>query len=133
MNIDKNLIDNHLDEFFTWLLEGAKNFFEDEKLSPPLSILEVENQYILEQASFKSWVSENIIESVNNRLNRALAFLNYEQFCSENLLKMETKKKFFSLMLDNYICQKSHGEMCYKDIDIKKIEQATTLFSDLDN
>ena len=133
LNIDKNLIDNHLDEFFTWLLEGAKNFFEDEKLSPPLSILEVENQYILEQASFKSWVSENIIESVNNRLIRSHAYLNYEQFCNENLLKMETKKKFFSLMLDNYICQKSHGDMCYKDIDIKKIEQATTLFSDLDN
>ena len=36
-------------------------------------------------------------------------------------------------MLENYTCLKSHGEECYRDIDIKKAEAITeTMFNDLD-
>ena len=132
LNIDKILIDDHIDEWFTWLLVGAKNYFNDNLLNPPSAIKEAENQYIAEQSSFKSWVSEYIIESDKSRLNRASAFVHYEKYCIENSIKTEKKKKFFSLMLENYICLKSHGEECYKYIDIKKTEEVETNFNDLD-
>ncbi len=35
-------------------------------------------------------------------------------------------------MLENYICVKSHGEECYKNIDIKKPEEVEAIFNDLD-
>ena len=112
---------------------GAKNYFHDNQLNPPASIKNAENEYIAEQSSFKSWAQESIIETDKNRLNRANTYLHYEKYCSENSLKTEKKKKFYSLMLENYTCLKSRGEECYIDIDIKKAEATTeTVFNDLD-
>ena len=133
LNIDKILIDEHIDEWFSWLLVGAKNYFHDNQLNPPASIKNAENEYIAEQSSFKSWVAESIIETDKNRLNRAIACLHYEKYCSENSLKTEKKKKFYSLMMENYTCLKTNGIDCYRDIDIKKAEATTeTIFNDLD-
>ena len=133
LNIDKILIDSHLDEFFSWLLEGSKNYFADEKLTPPESILEAETNYILEQASFKSWANESIVSLSKNKLNRSTAYTHYEKFCNENSLKAETKRKFYEQMANEYICYKSNGDMVYRDIDIKKAEAITeTMFNDLD-
>ena len=133
LNIDKILIDEHIDEWFSWLLVGAKNYFHDNQLNPPASIKNAENEYIAEQSSFKSWAQESIIETDKNRLNRAITYLHYEKYCSENSLKTEKKKKFYSLMMENYTCLKTNGIDCYRDIDIKKAEAtAETVFNDLD-
>ena len=122
IGIDKILIENHLDEFFTWLIEGAYNYFKTEKLTAPKSIQKAENDYVNEQASIKSWMSNNIIECNKEEIKRSAVYDNYIKFCNDNgIIKPESKKKLLEVMIYTYgePIKTSKGDIIYKNIKFK--------------
>jgi len=121
LGIDKILIKDHIDEFFTWCLEGAVDYFENRNFKPPSDIKLEEDEYIIEQASVKYWYNEKIEEAPKEELKRSDAYKNYECFCLNEGINKETKKKFFE-MIETYFNKpkkNTAGEMVYKNFKIK--------------
>lgn len=124
LDIDKILIKDNLNEFFSWCIEGAFNYFKNPNFTPPADIKDEEDEYIMEQASVKYWFNENIKEEKGEHIERTKAYQNYEFFCLNEGINKETKKKFFE-MVENYMDKpiKSSGIIIYKNFTFKENEK----------
>lgn len=96
------LIEKHLNEFFTWCLEGCKLWSEDKGFNIiPETIKEQQNHYIRSQNSFITWFNESIKPCDNSKLLRPEAYKHYELFCDEQGIKKLGKKDFFEKMAES--------------------------------
>ena len=96
-DLENTLIKNHLDEFFTFCLEGAVKWCNDKKFdNVPKVVREQQDEYIREQNSFGCWFKEYIRPNDGYRLNRPEAYKSYACICDERGLKPLSKKDFFN-------------------------------------
>jgi putative DNA primase/helicase len=96
-DLENTLIKNHLDEFFTFCLEGAVKWSSDKKFdNVPQVVREQQEEYIREQNSFGCWFKEYIRPNDGYRLNRPEAYKSYACICDERGLKPLSKKDFFN-------------------------------------
>ena len=123
LGIDKILIKDNLDEFFTWCLNGAVEYYKDPNFTPPTDIKMEEDEYVIEQASVKYWFTEKIEEAPKEEIKRSEAYKNYENFCINEGINKENKKKFFEIV-ETFMDKpkKCNGEMVYKNFKIKDID-----------
>jgi putative DNA primase/helicase len=122
LNADKILIKNHLNDFFTWCLQGAKEWYKDKNFKIiPQSFKDEQEKYMKEQNSFYSWWVSNIDETDEKQtLDRAEAYKDYTQYCGESGNKALIKKEFFSKMVEKVGKEyKKNGSMVYKNISLK--------------
>lgn len=130
-NLENILIEKHLDEFFSWCLEGCALWFQDKGFKNiPKEILEHQNNYIKEQNSFVSWYNESIVKEDKKGLERSFAYKHYEAYCSDQGIKPSTKKEFLDKLGEELgKPTKSSGTFVYKGFTIK----TETEESDSDN
>ena len=96
-DLENTLIKNHLDEFFTFCLEGAVKWCNDKKFdNVPQVVKDQQDEYIREQNSFGCWFKEYIRPNEGYRLNRPEAYKSYACICDERGLKPLSKKDFFN-------------------------------------
>ena len=123
-NLEEILIEKHLDEFFTWCLEGTKLWSEDRGFKiTPNDISQQQQAYIRSQNSFSTWFNEHIVADETKRTERAYAYKHYELYCEEQGIKKQQKKDFFDKMTDEIgktVTVK--GNVCYKGYTIKEEE-----------
>lgn len=93
--LEQQLIENHLDEFFSFCLEGAMMWYNDKKFNDiPADVKAQQQQYIKEQNSFGSWFNESIKQDNDEKLNRSIVFNSYTSYCEELGIKSLKKKEF---------------------------------------
>jgi P4 family phage/plasmid primase-like protien len=125
-NLERTLIDQYLDEFFTFCLEGAVMWFNDKKFDKiPACIKEQQDEYIAEQNSFGSWFSDFIKPNDGYKLDRAESWKSYFKVTDERGFKPLSKKDFFNKL--NEECgkpMKTHGIFVYRNFTL--IEEEDT-------
>jgi len=122
-NLETTLIEEHLDEFFSFCLEGAMMWYHDKKFDNiPDDIKEQQNAYIKEQNSFGSWFLESIKQDSNDKLNRSVAFNSYTSYCEELGIKALKKKEFFDKLEDEIgSVSKIRGVFVYKGYKLLEV------------
>ena len=124
-NLETILIEKHLDEFFSWCLEGCKLWAEDKGFKNiPDEIQSHQNKYIKEQNSFASWFAENVVQYDGRDLDRSFAHKNYELYCGEQGMKPQTKKDFIEKLTEEIgAAKKSCGVFVYKNYTLKSEDE----------
>lgn len=114
-DLEKILIEKHLDEFFTFCLEGSVAWSKDKKFDiVPDEVRKQQNRYIQEQNSFGSWHEDCIVENATFKVVRSEAYKSYEGYCDSRGLKPLRKKDFLSKLseeLGNAV--KKSGIFCF--------------------
>ena len=131
-NLETILIEKHLDEFFSWCLEGCKLWFDDKgfKIIPD-EIQNHQNKYIKEQNSFASWFAESVIPFEGRNLDRAYAHKNYEMYCGDQGMKPQNKKDFLEKLTDELgAAKKTCGSFVFKGYTLKNDKEMSDSDSD---
>jgi putative DNA primase/helicase len=118
INLEKELIKNHLDEFFSFCLEGSINYFKNNKFEIPKHIGDLQQEYLESQGNIEKWYSENIVPKPDNILLRSDTYNNYKLYCDDNAVTNIGKSSFFEKMKDiigEPIKKKVNGmsQICY--------------------
>lgn len=120
LEIHKTLIENHLDEFFSWCVEGAIQFYKNPTFNPPVEIAEHQSSYIQSQATFASWISERIEVNEKGTIARSSLYDDYSQFCQDLDLMKLNKRAFLELVENEFgKAQKTKGIYCIKGYQFK--------------
>jgi P4 family phage/plasmid primase-like protien len=120
-NLENILIEKHLDEFFSWCLEGCALWYQDKGFKViPDEIQLHQTNYIREQNSFVTWFNENVIKDDTMNLERSFACKHYDAYCTDQGVKPQTKKDFIEKLNEELgTAKKSHGCFVYKGYKIK--------------
>lgn len=120
----ENNIESMLDEFFTFCLEGAKQWYQKPLFDPPEDIKKEKNKYILSQNSVGNWFIERVETVLKAKLKRSDCFNDYIKFCDDNGITPVKKKELFEI-LPSYTgtCFKNDGIFIYKNFKLKEEEE----------
>lgn len=116
-DIHKILINDYIDEFFTWALEGSINFYKETQFNPPSNIKLIEDTYKKEQASVSYWFDENIIQCNESFIKRSEIYTHYINFCNDIGITPLKKKRYLDViddLIENKKFIKSNGEYICK-------------------
>lgn len=92
-----SLLNEKLDEVFTWLCIGAKEYYKDWKLQDPDNVKELINNYINELDTIKQFIDNKCIKD-NSWVKSSNFYEPYVQFCKSEGLEILTQCKFFKEM-----------------------------------
>jgi putative DNA primase/helicase len=122
-DLEKILIKNHLNEFFTFCLHGANAWYNDKLFQNiPEAIARQQNDYIKEQNTVETWFTERVDESPLKRLSRPDGYKDYSKWCEENASTSLSKKDFFTKLTEK--CGKTYtsgGVVCYKGFELRNV------------
>jgi P4 family phage/plasmid primase-like protien len=136
-DIHKILIEEHIDEFFTWILKGAIEFYKDKEFKPPANIKLIEDSYKKEQASVSYWFNENVIVANDSYIKRSEIYIHYTTFCNDIGITPLKKKRYLNIiddLIENKTFIKSNGDyICkgYKLQDDKTTNTTTNTTNDI--
>jgi putative DNA primase/helicase len=94
-DLEKTIIENHLDEFFTFCVRGSKKWFKTKVFELPAVILQEQNKYFDGQGNLQKYFDENIIQKEGSRIARSKMYLNYKEYCDDNGTTSLNKSAFF--------------------------------------
>jgi len=97
--LEKTIVENHLDEFFTFCVRGAMRWFKRKIFEPPTTILKEQIKFHEAQGSLQKYVDETIIKDDSKKLPRSSLYLNYKQYCDDNGTTGLGKSAFFEKMV----------------------------------
>jgi P4 family phage/plasmid primase-like protien len=104
VTLESTLVKGHLDEFFSWCVDGYKEFLEDPTFEKkiPKTIQQAQDEYIKNQQSFVCFMEQKIVctKSEKDRIERADFYFNYTEFCKDNNINIVLKKKEIFEMAD---------------------------------
>ena len=117
----ENNVESMLDEFFTFCLEGAKQWYQKSIFEPPEDIKKEKNKYILSQNSIGNWFIERVEPVLKEKLKRSDCFNDYIKFCDDNGITPVRKKELLEI-LPSYVgtCCKNDGIFIYKGFKLKE-------------
>jgi putative DNA primase/helicase len=117
-------VDSMLNEFFTFCLNGAIEWYKNNQFEPPKKIKKEKDKYILSQNSINGWFIERVEAVEKGKLKRSDCFNDYMKFCDDNGITPVRKKDLFEV-LQSYagVCVKNDGIYIYKGFKLKKEEE----------
>ena len=124
-NMKDILINKHIDEFFTFCVEGAIEFYKDSQFKPPSFIKDVQDEYLKKNASISTWFENALIitEDDADKIDRSKLYDSYMNYCVELGIEAFKKSVLFEKIeqILETKAQKNNG--IYKFKGIKFIEQ----------
>jgi P4 family phage/plasmid primase-like protien len=140
-NIEELLKKYCMDLFFTWIIDGAFNYFNsnDKKLEYdiPKNIKKVQDEYINIMSSVKSWFDNKIIKTDNNKdyIKRSDTYKIYELYCNDEIGISPLKKKEFFEKINNLLGEpiKSNGDMIFKNYKFNIVKNDNNDLDGLDD
>ena len=117
-----DILKNHLNEFFSWIINGYKNVINDLSFEKdiPTSVKKSQDNYINEQNSFEGFFNDRLVLSDNKKdiIKRDMVYDNYLEYCKENDIVIKLKKKEILTMFNNKHKEpvKSDGVYIYRNI-----------------
>jgi len=135
--IDKIIEKEYLNEFFSWCVDGAIEYYKNPEFNPVGEILEAQNEYIREQSNITNFIDDTFDTSTEDEmiLKTEIKSL-YDHWCKENSIKpmkMGVLYSTFDDKFDKSIKCRSKGlfynKWVYKGLKMKSDEP----ISDLDH
>lgn len=134
-NLEKTLIEGHLNEFFSWCVDGfilyeANKSFEKDI---PAEILAKQDEYIMNENSFKCFVRDTITQTNEDtdHILRSNLYPAYMDYCKENDINIILKKAEILLAAKNILGSesksssgKTKGSVVYKSCKWKTEEDS---------
>jgi putative DNA primase/helicase len=133
-SIDKVVEQKYMNEFFSWCVDGAIEYYKNKKFNPTGEMLEAQNEYIQEQSNITNFIDDTFDTSENDIFLKSDIKSLYESWCKENSLKPLKVSvlftKFDEVYNKSFKCTKSEykNKWVYKGLKIKTDE----IISDLD-
>lgn len=90
----KSLFTEHLDELFSWMVEGSIEWYKTGKLVEAEVSVERKKLIIAEQDPFAKFIQEKCILDADQKILRMDFYIAYKSWCNTNLIKPETNQKF---------------------------------------
>lgn len=134
-SIDKVVEQRYMNEFFSWCVEGAIEYYKNKKFNPTGEMLEAQNEYIREQSNITNFIDDTFDVSENDLYLKSEIKTMYEQWCKENTIKPLKVSvlftKFDEVFNKSFKCttKEYKGKWVYKGLKMKSDEP----ISDLDH
>lgn len=123
-DLERILIKNHLNEFFTFCLEGSMLWAKDKKFDVvPACIKEQQDEYIRDQNSFGTWFNDFVKPNEGFKLDRAECWKCYHRITDNCGLTPFSKMAFFEKL--NEECGKpikTNGVFVYRNFTLLEEE-----------
>jgi len=101
--IDKLIESKYLNEFFSWCVDGAIDYYKNPEFNPVGEILEAQNEYIQEQSNISNYIDETYETGNDDDLilkNDIKS--NYDHWCKENSTKAMKMAQLYSTFDDKF-------------------------------
>jgi P4 family phage/plasmid primase-like protien len=134
-SIDKVVEQKYMNEFFSWCVDGAIEYYKNKKFNPTGEMLEAQNEYIREQSNITNFIDDTFDTCDTGLYLKSEIKSLYDLWCKENSLKPLKVSvlftKFDEVYNKSFKCttKEYKGKWVYKGLKIK-IEEST---SDLDH
>lgn len=129
--IDKIIETKYLNEFFSWCVDGAIEYYKSPEFNPVGEMLEAQNEYIREQSNISNFIDDVYEESdVDDVILKTEIKVHYDAWCKENSVKSMKMGILYSTFDDKFgksiKCQKSgeyKNRWVFKGIKLKTNEE----------
>jgi putative DNA primase/helicase len=132
--IDKIIEKKYLNEFFSWCVDGAIEYYKKPDFTPVGEMLEAQNEYIQEQSNITNFNDDIFDKSDNDIFLKSEIKTLYELWCKENSLNPLKSSVLFTqfdlIYSKSFKCTKGiyKNKWVYKGLKLKTDE----IISDLD-
>jgi putative DNA primase/helicase len=101
--IDKLIESKYLNEFFSWCVDGAIEYYKNPEFNPVGEILEAQNEYIREQSNISNFIDDMYDTGTDDDIILKTEIKsNYDQWCKENSIKPMKMGVLYSAFDDKY-------------------------------
>ena len=92
----EDIKENHLDDFFAWLLEGSKRYYS-EGLNPPACVLETKRQAICEFDMLQLFLNEKTETKRGSKIKTKDLYERFGEWFDDNIGNDDTNFRFPSI------------------------------------
>lgn len=126
-NMKDILINKHIDEFFTFCVNGAIEFYKDNSFKAPSFLKEVQDEYVKKNASLSTWFESmiTITEDKKDMIERSKLYDSYFNYCIESGIEASKKSILFEKIeqILETKAQKTGGLYKFKGIKFTEQEE----------
>lgn len=134
--LDKIIEQKYLNEFFSWCVDGAIEYYKNPDFTPVGEMLDAQNEYIREQSNITNFIDDTFdVSGVEELMLKTEVKALYDIWCKENSIKPMKMGALYSTFDDKFDksikCQNKgeyKNKWVYKGLKIKTDE----IISDLD-
>jgi P4 family phage/plasmid primase-like protien len=133
-SVDKVIEQKYMNEFFSWCVDGAIEYYKNKKFNPTGEMLEAQNEYIREQSNITNFIEDTFDTSEDEIYLKSDIKSLYESWCKENSLKPLKVSVLFTKLDEIYGksfksgAKETKNKWVYKGLKLKYYE----IISDLD-
>ena len=101
--IDKLIETKYLNEFFSWCVDGAMEYYKSPEFNPVGEILEAQNEYIREQSNISNFIDDmfDVCSDSNVVLKTEIKTM-YDSWCKDNSIKPLKMGALYSAFDDKF-------------------------------
>jgi P4 family phage/plasmid primase-like protien len=132
--IDKLIEQKYLNEFFSWCVDGAIDYYKNPEFNPVGEILEAQNEYIREQSNITNFIDDVYeIGTENDLILKNDIKTNYDHWCKENSTKSMKVGILYSTFDDKFGksfksgAKETKNKWCYRGLKLKIEEEVHDL------
>ena len=114
----KMLTEKYLSEVFTFIVRGAKMFFETQSLKPPQSIKDATVAYINEFDTINKFIQEKCVVDSKEKIKTSQLYQSYTFYCADNGLEPKNNKEFVNIVKEKFEVTGIKGYPYYRGINI---------------
>jgi hypothetical protein len=123
--VDCNFVNDietiYLDEVFSWIVKGSKEYYKDKKITMPKSFADETARLIQQEDSIESFLQNKLIKTDNQKdiVSKNDMFQLYQAFCSKNSQRCQPRSTLWArLDHDKIQTYKLHGYDVYRGFKI---------------
>jgi putative DNA primase/helicase len=101
--IDKLIETKFLNEFFSWVVDGAIEYYKEPEFNPVGEMLEAQNEYIREQSNISNFMDDSYEDgSDTDYILKTDIKTHYDSWCKENSIKPMKMGVLYSTLDDKF-------------------------------
>ena len=112
--------EKYINEFFSWCVEGAMEYYQDNNFNPPADIMKEENKYLNSKASVDAWFNDCIEPCKDGKIAKSSLYDNYKQYCDDSDLTLMKKSELFENIEDLMGTPYKNNVWWYRDFQFKQ-------------
>jgi hypothetical protein len=101
--IDKIIEQKYLNEFFSWCVDGAIEYYKKPDFTPVGEMLDAQNEYIQEQSNISNYIDDVYeLSCDDDMILKTEVKSNYDHWCKENSTKAMKMAQLYSTFDDKF-------------------------------
>lgn len=131
--MDKIIESKYMDEFFSWCVDGAIEYYKNGEFTPTGDILKEQMDYVKEQSSITNFIDETYDYVETELVLKSDIKQSYEHWCKENSMKQMKPTTLFTKIDELYGksfksgAKETKNKWVYKGLKLKSDEPVSDL------